>query len=104
VAAPFSFCVANADGTDERVLVQSQGDALGGGAWSPDGTRFAYAEFHQYDVSILNVATGQATYVAEGWGPTWLDDHTLIVDIPHCYNPATGALAAHGEIAGCNKG
>ena len=99
-----SFCVANTDGTNERVLVQSQGDGLGGGTWSPDGTRFAYAAFHQYDVSIMDVATGQATYVAEGWGPTWLDDHTLIVEIPRCYNPATGGLEAGGAIPGCTKG
>jgi TolB protein len=99
-----SICVANPDGTDERVLVQWQGDALGGGGWSPDGTRFAYAAFHQYDVSIVDVATGEATYVAEGWGPTWLDDHTLIVEMPRCYNPVTGRLATGGAMyPGCTK-
>ena len=86
-----SFCVANADGTDERVLVQSQGDALTGGDWSPDGTRIAYSRFHGQDVFVADVATGQATYVAEGGGATWLDDHTLIVGMSKCYDASTGA-------------
>jgi WD40-like Beta Propeller Repeat len=100
-----SFCVANADGTDERVLVQSDGDSLGGGTWSPDGTQFASSAFHQYDVSITDVATGGTTYVAEGWGPTWLDDHTLIVEMPGDYDPQTGQLCHNppGE-PGCHKG
>jgi hypothetical protein len=52
----------------------------------------------------MDVATGEATYVAEGWEPTWLDDHTLIVEMPRCYNPATGGLEAGEAIPGCTKG
>jgi dipeptidyl aminopeptidase/acylaminoacyl peptidase len=86
-----SICVANADGTAERVLAPLQGDALNGGDWSPDGTRIAYFAFHAQDVSVVDVATDQVTYVAEGSSPTWLDDHTLIVEIPRCYDRAIGA-------------
>jgi Tol biopolymer transport system component len=90
---PSSMCVANADGTAERVLVPHQGDAIIGGDWSPDGTRIAYFTFHSTDVSIVDVATGLVTHVAEGYWPTWLDDHTLIIEMDRCYNPATGRRA-----------
>ena len=90
---PSSMCVANADGTAERVLVPHQGDAIVGGDWSPDGTRIAYFAFHSTDVSIVDIATGQITHVAEGYWPTWLDDHTLIIEMDRCYNPATGRRA-----------
>jgi WD40-like Beta Propeller Repeat len=90
---PSSMCVANADGTAERVLVPHQGDAIIGGDWSPDGTRIAYFAFHSTDVSIVDIATGQITHVAEGYWPTWLDDHTLIIEMDRCYNPATGRRA-----------
>jgi Tol biopolymer transport system component len=90
---PSSMCVANADGTAERVLVPHQGDAIVGGDWSPDGTRITYFAFHSSDVSIVDVATGLVTHVAEGYWPTWLDDHTLIIEMDRCYNPATGRRA-----------
>jgi hypothetical protein len=38
----------------------------------------------------LDVATGQATYVAEGSWPTWLDDHTVIVEMSKCYDSEIG--------------
>jgi dipeptidyl aminopeptidase/acylaminoacyl peptidase len=90
---PSSMCVANADGTAERVLVPHQGDAIIGGDWSPDGTRIAYFAFHSTDVSIVDIATGQITHVAEGYWPTWLDDHTLIIEMDRCYDPATDRRA-----------
>ncbi len=89
-------CVSNADGTGERVLVQGGGDAINGTPWSPDGTRIAYFEFHSNDVSIVDVATGQVTHVAEGYRPTWLDDHTLIVEMDHCYDPTIEARVLQG--------
>ena len=94
-----AVCVANADGTGERVLVSGGGDAINGPRWwSPDGTRIAYYTFHAQDVFVVDVATGQAIHVAEGSHPTWLDDQTLIVEAPSCYDPATGGR--RGE-AGC---
>jgi dipeptidyl aminopeptidase/acylaminoacyl peptidase len=84
-----TLCVASADGTDERVLVPGGGDAINGNAWSPDGTRIAYFTFHAQDVLIVDVATGQTTHVAEGGSPAWLNDHTLIVHLARCFDPAT---------------
>jgi hypothetical protein len=97
-----SVCVANADGTDHRELV-SIGDGGGGGGWSPDGTRIVYFAFHSQDVFIVDVATGEVTNVGEGMSSAWLDDHTLIVEIAHCYDPVTGSWGFH-VVEGCNKG
>jgi Tol biopolymer transport system component len=100
-----SICVANADGTNERDVGQSQGDSLNGGNWSPDGTRIVYYAFHAQDVFVADATTGQVMYVTEGGWTTWLNDHTLIVEtVDRCYNPTTGERAAPGEMPGCNKG
>jgi len=29
---------------------------------------------------VVDVATGETTFVAEGTWPEWLDDHTLIIE------------------------
>ena len=95
----YALCVANADGTDARELARPTAGSINAGSWSPDGTRIPYFEFFPQAVYILDVATGQATYVGEGsWAPTWLDDHTLIVEIDRCYDHETGGW---GEFEDC---
>jgi Tol biopolymer transport system component len=89
-------CVSTADGTGERVLVPEGQDAINGTRWSPDGARIVYWEFHSNNVSIVDVATGQVTHVAEGYQPTWLDDHTLIVEMDDCYDHTTAARVRRG--------
>jgi dipeptidyl aminopeptidase/acylaminoacyl peptidase len=89
-------CVSNADATGERVLVPGGQDAINGTRWSPDGARIVYWEFHSNNVSIVDVATGQVTHVAEGYQPTWLDDHTLIIEMNKCYDPAIAARVLQG--------
>jgi hypothetical protein len=79
-------CLANADGTDARILVGG-GDAILSARWSPDATRIAYWEFHSLDVFVMDIATGEVTRVAEGASPVWIDDHTLIVKHDRCYGP-----------------
>jgi Tol biopolymer transport system component len=93
----FAICVANVDGTDERVVAddravaQTKGSgAVNAGSWSPDGTRIPLYQLYPQDVMILDVATGHSTYVAEGMNPTWLNDHTLIIEIARCYDPEIG--------------
>jgi dipeptidyl aminopeptidase/acylaminoacyl peptidase len=94
---PAGICLADADGTDERVLVQGGADSIPTVRWSPDGRWIAYWEFHSNDVSIADVATGAAWHVAEGDHPTWLDDHTLIVGMDDsCYDDATAARGGEG--------
>jgi Tol biopolymer transport system component len=74
------ICIAHADGTNLRVLVSAP--SLVGPNWSPDGTRIAYtnANANPYTVFVVDVATGETTFVAEGTLSEWLDDHTLIVE------------------------
>jgi Tol biopolymer transport system component len=74
------LCIANADGTNPRVLVS--GSAFGP-TWSPDGTRIAYINLENEPngrVFVVDVATGETTFVAEGIWPEWLDDHTLLIE------------------------
>ena len=78
------LCIANADGTNPRLLVS--GSAFGP-TWSPDGTRIAYINLENESngrvfgrVFVVDVATGETTFVAEGTWPEWLDDHTLIIE------------------------
>jgi WD40 repeat protein len=74
------LCIANADGTNPRVLV---GGSAFGPTWSPDGTRIAYINLENEPngrVFVVDVATGETTFVAEGTWPEWLDDHTLIIE------------------------
>ena len=81
-------CLANADGSDSRVLASAD-DAISSARWSPDGTRIAYWVFHPVDVWVVDVATGVASYVTEGAHPVWLDDHTLIVEEGRCPGPGS---------------
>jgi TolB protein len=74
------ICIADPDGTNLRALVS---DHSYGPKWSPDGTRIAYTNAVDYlrgKVSVVDVATGETTFVAEGSSPEWLDDHTLIIE------------------------
>jgi Tol biopolymer transport system component len=79
----FRICIAHADGTNLRVLVSRLSF---GPTWSPDGTRIAYinAENSPRDkVIVMDVATGETTFVAYGTVAHWLDDHTLIIERFH---------------------
>ena len=73
------ICIANADGTNLRALVSGPG--LSRPKWSPDGTQIAYVagDASGLRVLVVDVATGETTFVAVGTAAEWLDDHTLIV-------------------------
>jgi dipeptidyl aminopeptidase/acylaminoacyl peptidase len=70
------ICIADADGTNLRELVS--GDRVGPPEWSPDGTRIAYTIRER--AFVVDVATGETTFVNEGIAAEWLDDHTLIIE------------------------
>ena len=80
------ICLANADGSGARVFVPVA--YVDGPEWSPDGTRIAYWTWPSYVyLYVVDVATGEVTTLGEGAFPTWLDDHTLIVETDHCNLP-----------------
>jgi hypothetical protein len=74
------ICIADADETKARVLVRGR---LVEPKWSPDGTRISYINL-EYNpdggIFVVDVATGETTFVAEGIAADWLDDHTLIIE------------------------
>jgi Tol biopolymer transport system component len=75
--------VANADGTGLRQLPGCY-DGVPAGTWSPDGSRIACNESLPPTYAVIlvvDVATGDAWRVAIGVSATWLDDHTLLVEV-----------------------
>lgn len=69
--------LADADGSDPRLFL------VGGFAflrWSPDGTRIAYGGDGM--IHVVDVATGQPSYIADGVTAEWLDQDTLVVGGP----------------------
>jgi Tol biopolymer transport system component len=75
--------VANDDGTGLRELPGCY-DGIPAGTWSPDGSRIACNESLPPTYAVIlvvDVATGDARRVAIGVSATWLDDHTLLVEV-----------------------
>jgi Tol biopolymer transport system component len=74
------ICIADADAMKARVLVRGRSVEP---EWSPDGTRISYINL-EYNpdggIFVVDVATGETTFVAEGTASEWLDDHTLIIE------------------------
>ena len=80
--------VANADGTERRVIPGYE--ASPAGTWSPDGGRIVDLSCRGIEsaancsppssITVVEVATGRASHVALGNGAIWLDDHTLLVE------------------------
>jgi Tol biopolymer transport system component len=80
--------VANAEGTDRRVIPGYEANPAG--TWSPDGSRIVDLSCRGIEnaedcsppssVTVVDVATGRASHVALGYGAIWLDDHTLLVE------------------------
>ncbi|MDX6591202.1 MAG: hypothetical protein QOJ13_398 [Gaiellales bacterium] len=68
--------VANADGTDRRVIPGCIVNPAG--AWSPDGDRIVCSE--ENGIIIVDLATRRAAHVARGREAIWLDRHTLLVE------------------------
>ena len=74
--------VADADGTERRLLPDVYGipcRSNPAGTWSADGSRILCAEASR--VIVVDVATGDASPVAQGRGAIWLDGDTLLVSL-----------------------
>lgn len=70
--------VSNADGTERRVIPNCNWNPAG--AWSPDGSRIVCSEGGNRIV-VVDIATGDATPVADGGAAIWIDRHTLLVEV-----------------------
>jgi len=74
--------VANADGTERRII--PGWDSNPAGTWSPDGSRIVthwQRELGTPDrIMVVDVATGDASLVADGKRAIWLNRHTLLVE------------------------
>jgi Tol biopolymer transport system component len=72
--------VANADGTDWRVVGSCISNPAG--TWSPDGSRIVCGpNGPPPGIRVIDIATGQATSVAKGQVAIWLDGHRLLVSV-----------------------
>jgi Tol biopolymer transport system component len=74
---PLRF-LANTDGTGRRVIPGWISNPAG--TWSPDGSRIVCLSLGGDRIIVVDVATEEATHVAEGRGAIWLDNHTLLVE------------------------
>jgi Tol biopolymer transport system component len=72
--------VANADGTDWRIVDSCIGTPAG--TWSPDGGRIVCGpNGPPSGIRVIDVGTGESSRVADGRSAIWLDDHTLLVQV-----------------------
>jgi hypothetical protein len=82
--------VANADGTERRVIPGYEANPAG--TWSPDGSRIVDVACRGIEnpencsfpgaIIVVDIATGVAsTPIAEGSGAIWLDGHTLLIEV-----------------------
>lgn len=71
--------VANADGTDRRVIPGRYSNPAG--TWSPDGGRIVCSEHGGKHVVVVDITTGEASRVAKGNAAIWLNGHTLLVEV-----------------------
>ena len=71
--------VANADGTNRRVVSGGCWYTIPAGTWSPDGRRIVCSD-DSNGIVVVDIATGAASRVAKGRRAIWLDKHTLLVD------------------------
>jgi Tol biopolymer transport system component len=75
---PCRFLV-NADGTDRRIIPGWESNPAG--TWSPDGSRIVCRSPRGDRIIVVDVATGEATPVAEGDQAIWLTNDALLVEV-----------------------
>jgi Tol biopolymer transport system component len=69
--------VTNVNGTERRIIPPCVVNPAG--TWSPDGSRIVCSD--ENGVTVVDIATGNASHVAEGSAAIWLDRHTLLVEV-----------------------
>ena len=79
---PTQIRTVNADGTNPRPVLTLVGRAIGV-AWAPRGNAIAYSapEGDSYSTYVVDADTHETHRVTPGGFPTWLNDHTVIVQL-----------------------
>jgi Tol biopolymer transport system component len=72
--------VANADGTERRVIPGACQESNPAGTWSPDGGRIVCSD-DSGGIIVVDIATGYGSPAAKGSAAIWLDRRTLLVDV-----------------------
>jgi Tol biopolymer transport system component len=71
--------VANADGTERRVVLGCF-QSNPAGTWSLDGDRIVCLAGDENGIIVIDIAAEHASRVAAGRSAIWLDRHTLLVE------------------------
>jgi Tol biopolymer transport system component len=80
---PAAIWTMDADGGNRQLLLSIDAPAIGA-AWSPDGSSIAYtqADSDGANAYVVDVDSGRSRLIGPGIFPTWLDEDTLLVEIP----------------------
>jgi Tol biopolymer transport system component len=71
--------MANADGTERRIIRGGCWYTNPAGTWSPDGSRIVCSN-GRGGITVFDIAKGEGSRVARGGEAIWLDGHTLLVE------------------------
>jgi Tol biopolymer transport system component len=73
----------DADGGNQRRVLSIDTPAIGA-TWSPDGAWIAFSQVDgdRFGTYVVNVNTEELRPVGAGSFPEWLDQGTLIVEVP----------------------
>jgi Tol biopolymer transport system component len=81
--------MANADGTERRIIRGGCWGSHPAGTWSPDGSRIVCSN-DRGSIIVLDIATGDGSPVASGTTAIWVDRHTLLVENVDIVFPSSG--------------
>jgi Tol biopolymer transport system component len=81
--------MANADGTERRIIRGGCWYTTPVGTWSPDGRRIVCSN-DRGSITIFDIAKGEGSPVASGTTAIWVDRHTLLVENVDIVFPSSG--------------